>query len=274
MKASPPKIFGIASGKGGVGKTTLAVNIALLLAQAGQDTLLLDADTGLANTQILLGLMAPFNLGHVLLGERTIEEALLPVASHLDLITGASGVRHLGSLRAMEATAIVRALSSLQKHYDYVVVDIAAGISDAVMTFLEACQYPLIVLKDEPAAISDAYSIVKIFAEDLPLDAVHLIPNSMTDKASGERLHFQFNQICERFLGQSIGLAGVITQDALVPMSHRQKKPLIQLAPQGPASRDLVSLSRKLMELPPGPVHGGTQFFVERLLSSPATPAH
>lgn len=266
---SIPRVFGIASGKGGVGKTTLAVNIAVSLADAGHSTLLLDGDLGLANSQILLGVPPPLTIRQAINGERSIDEIALEVLPNLDLIAGTSGNRLMGSLNSVETAAIVRSLSGLSKHYDFLIVDIAAGISEAVMTLLEACQYPLIAIRDEPAAIADAYGLIKIFSEDMPQRALHLIANDVQDSAAGEQLHAQFNQVCERFLNRSVGLAGVVVHDERIRLSNRRKMPVVRMAPDSRGACEIKALAKRLQQMPPADIHGGIQFFLERLVQRP-----
>lgn len=261
-----PRVFGIASGKGGVGKTTLAVNIAVSLADAGHSTLLLDGDLGLANSQILLGVPPQLTISQALSGQRPIDEVALEVMPNLDLIAGTSGNRLMGSLNGVEVTAIIRTLSALTKPYEFMIVDIAAGISEAVITFLQACQYPLIAVRDEPAAIADAYGLIKVFSGDIPPRPVHLIANGMADHEAGELLHRQFNQVCERFLGQSVGLAGVVTHDEQIRISNKRKTPLVHMAPSSQSAKDIRQLAESLKRMPPMDAHGGTQFFLERLV--------
>lgn len=275
MSFTAPKIVGIASGKGGVGKTTLAVNLACSLAASGQKVLLLDADMGLANSQILLGVGTPRNIGHVIAGENTLADILVDAGPNLQLVPGASGAKRLGSLRETEVHAIINSFSSLETPVDYLIVDIAAGISQTVLAFLKACQYQVIVIRDEPASVADAYGIIKTMMEDMPLDTVHLLPNMMPDHASGTLLHARFNAVCTRFLGQPVGLAGVIRSDAaVVQESYKTKKPFAKTAPDSEISKDIRALGKFLGELPIRPPHGGIEFFSDRMVGTQSRQRH
>lgn len=261
-----PKVFGIASGKGGVGKTTIAVNLAVTLSEWGYRTLLLDADTGLSNTHILLGKTVPFNLSHVFEGFLGIEDVVSEVNPFLDLITGTSGIRRMGSLEEEDVAAIVHAVSDLDRPYEIVIVDISAGLSSSVLAFLKACAQQLIVLRDEPAAIADAYGVIKVLASESSLDSVHLIANAVSTQSEGERLHRQFSEVCERFLQHSVDLAGIVSRDPQVSLSQRRKQPLVTMDPGAIASQDIQRIGRWMVKLPHHPPHGGIQFFVDRLV--------
>ena len=209
-----PRVIGVASGKGGVGKTSIAVTLATLFAEEGRRTLLLDADMGLANSQILLGCSVPRHMGHVLEGKAPLEDILVEVQPNLHLVPGASGVKTLGALDETMTHHVIRAFSSLDRPVDVMIVDIAAGISPSVLTFLKACQQQLIVMKDEFSSIADAYGLVKVLAEDLPLAGMALVPNGVESQGAGERLHAHFSSVCERFFGQGIPLGGAFARIA------------------------------------------------------------
>ena len=146
------QIIGIASGKGGVGKTTVSVNLAVMLASMGKKVMLFDADLGLANAQLALGCRTPFNFSHVLSGEKTVKEIIIEGPMGVKLVPGASGIQHMASLNEVETASIIQAFSDIEEELDYFIVDLAAGLSDTVMAFLRACQHRFIVLKNEPSS--------------------------------------------------------------------------------------------------------------------------
>lgn len=266
MTHTSPRTIGIASGKGGVGKTTLAVNVASAMAALGRRVVLLDADLGLANSQILLGLNTPLTISQVLQGECALEDILVRAGPHLTLIPGASGSRKLGSLQHQELSTIIQAVSSLAQPVDELIVDIASGLSTTVITTLRACQHRCIVIRDEPASIADAYGMIKVMAEDGPLDSVYLLPNMMRDHAAGLSLHQRFNKVCMLFLNQPVKLAGVITDDQdRVRASHRRRIPFVNEAPGSLISRNVEAFAQFLLAQPERPAHGGMEFFAERL---------
>jgi flagellar biosynthesis protein FlhG len=134
------QVIGIASGKGGVGKTTVSINLATALVQRGHKVMLLDADLGLANAQIAMGAHAPFNIGHVLRGEKNLEEVIVTTAQGVRLVPGASGLRDMAALDPVQIATIVQSFDSLREAVDFLIVDVAAGISPSVLDFMSACQ--------------------------------------------------------------------------------------------------------------------------------------
>ena len=150
MNQKQPEVIGIASGKGGVGKTTVSVNLAIALANSGKKVFLFDADLGLANAQIAMGLRTEFNFSHVLSGEKKLKDILLRHQSGVTLVPGASGVQQRAALGQIETAAIIQAFSELNDDMDYLIIDMAAGISPSVLTLLGACHRKFGVVIDEP----------------------------------------------------------------------------------------------------------------------------
>ena len=179
------EVIGIASGKGGVGKTTLSSNLAVALSMMGKQVMLLDADLGLANAQIALGCQTQYNLSHVIAGEKSLKEVIVTSRQGVKLVPGASGVHQMAAISAPVTAGIVQAFSELDDEIDYLIVDTAAGIAPSVLAFMEACQRRFIVVKDEPSSIADAYGIIKVMTRDLELDEIYLIPNMVESQAAG-----------------------------------------------------------------------------------------
>ena len=266
--SSKPEVIGIASGKGGVGKTTVSVNLAVALAAQGKRVLLFDADLGLANAQIALGHRAPFNMSHVISGEKSLADIVTTTAQGVRLIPGGSGLLDMAALGHKEAAGVVQAFSELEEDLDYLIVDIAAGISPQVMTFMRAVQRRLIVVRDEPSSIADAYGTIKVLAQEGAADQIYLVPNMVDSQAAGEMLFKRIQDVSLRFLGQPLHYLGSIEADEMVLTSLRQHKPLVALAPGSLASRNFRALANEIGQLSPleGSL-GGLSFFIERQLS-------
>ena len=266
LNKRPTQIIGIASGKGGVGKTTVSVNLAVMLASLGKKVMIFDADLGLANAQLALGCRIPFNFSHVLSGEKTLDEIIVEGPSGVKLVPGASGMQHMASLNEAETAGIIQSFSDVDEDLDYFIVDLAAGLSDTVMTFMRACQHRFIVLKNEPSSIADAYGTIKVMIQEHQLDNISLIPNGVASQNEGERLYGSINSVIQNFLGSRVDYLHSITQDEMVLRSIKAGQPLVSFAPSSIASRDFRALAKVVTSLESDiPMNGGLQFFVERL---------
>ena len=262
------QIIGIASGKGGVGKTTVSANLAIALASLGKKGMIFDADLGLANAQLALGCRAPYNFSHVLSGEKTLKEIIVEGPMGVRLVPGASGIQHMASLSQAETAGIIQSFSEIEEDLDYFIVDLAAGLSDTVMTFLSACQHRFIVLKNEPSSIADAYATIKVMIQDYGLESISLIPNSVSSQAEGERLFGSINSVIQNFLGRQVNYLHSIAEDEMVLRSIKTSQPLLTYAPASTATRNFVALAKSVMEIESDlSLTGGMQFFVERLAS-------
>jgi flagellar biosynthesis protein FlhG len=265
-KSTTTQIIGIASGKGGVGKTTVSVNLAVMLASMGKKVMVFDADLGLANAQLAMGCRTPYNFSHVLAGEKTVKEIIIEGPMGVKLVPGASGIQHMASLSQVETAGIIQAFSDIEEDLDYFIVDLAAGLSDTVMTFLRACQHRFIVLKNEPSSIADAYGTVKVMIQDYQLNNIGLIPNGVFSQDEGERLYGSINSVIQNFLGSRVDYLHSITQDEMVLRAIKASQPLVNFAPSSIASRDFRALSKVVTNLDKNvSMSGGLQFFIERL---------
>ena len=240
-------VIGIASGKGGVGKTSTAVNLAVGLTLRGHKVMLFDADMGLANAQLTLGCPTEFNFGHVLSGEKTLEEIIVTTRQGIRLVPGASGVQKLASLSPLEASA--------------------AGISNSVLTFMQASQRRLIVLRDEPSSIADAYGTIKVLINDCKLDEIYVVPNMVDSQAAGQLLYKRINEVCKKFLGRPVKYLHSITNDEHMLTAARNYQSVLEYAPGGNAARDFRKLAESVAAMSgTTTANGGVQFFFERMI--------
>jgi flagellar biosynthesis protein FlhG len=263
-----PQVIGIASGKGGVGKTTVSINLAVALAMRGHKVMLLDADMGLANAQIALGAHAPLNISHVLKGTHTLEEVAVSTAQGVRLIPGASGLRDMAALGADQVASVVRAFDQLSEPVDYFLVDVAAGLAPSVLEFMAACERRLVVVTDQPSSIADAYALIKVMSTEMDLDEIYLLPNMVEDADAGRQLYRRLNDVCNRFLGITVKYLHAVEADELVLTALRKYQPVLDHAPGSSASRDFRQLAERVEQLPAlEQASGRIQFFMDRKFS-------
>ena len=265
-KVHSTQVIGIASGKGGVGKTTVAANLAVSLAALGKRVMVFDADLGLANAQLALGCRAKYNFSHVLSGKKTVQEIIVEGPLGVQLVPGSSGIQRMASLSIVETAGIIQSFSEIEGNLDYLIVDLAAGLSDTVMTFLGACQHRFIIVKDDPSSIADAYATIKVMTQDYKLDNISIISNCMNSQAAGDRLYQGITSVIQRFLGGQVAHLGTIREDEMVLRSIKASKPLLQFSPSSAATRDFELLAKTVTKLTANAsISGGLQFFLERL---------
>jgi flagellar biosynthesis protein FlhG len=261
------EVIGIASGKGGAGKTTVSVSLALALKEMGFRVMLFDADLGLTNAPILLGTRCPFNISHVVSGEKTLADIAVTTSQNLRLISGASGNQTLASMTALDIAQLVQSFSDLEEEIDYLIVDMAAGIAPSVMTLLAACHRRFIVMRNDPSSIADAYGTIKVLMEDELIDEIYLLPNAVKNQLAGEKLFQRINRVCAKFLVHTVRYAGTVEHDDLIQDAHMHLQPLMMFAPTSQAAKNFRKLAQAVSALPPvETLSGGVQFFVNRWL--------
>lgn len=177
VQPTPVRVIAVTGGKGGVGKTNISVNLAVSMAEMGRRVMLLDADLGLANIDVVLGLHPQYDLSHVLSGERSLEEVVLQGPAGIRVVPGASGVQQMAELSAAEHAGLIRAFSDVGNDLDVLIIDTAAGISDTVVSFSRAAQELIVVVCDEPASITDAYAMIKLLNREYGLDRFRILAN-------------------------------------------------------------------------------------------------
>lgn len=265
----PVRVIAVASGKGGVGKTNVSVNLGVSLSKLGNRVLLMDADMGLANVDIMLGLQTKYNLSHVLDGAKTLHEVIVEGPGGLKIIPAASGVRRMAQLNAMENAGIINAFSELSGDIDILIVDTAAGIADSVVSFCRAAQEVVVVVTDEPASITDAYALVKVLSRDYQLTQFRLLANMSRSPAHGKQLYEKFAKVCEQFLDVSIDYLGTVPFDHDLREAVQKQIPVTIYKPNSLAAQSFKGMAQQIERWPiPRGVTGYLQFFVENLFNS------
>jgi flagellar biosynthesis protein FlhG len=263
----PVRVIAVTSGKGGVGKTNLSVNMSVALAQMGRRTILMDADMGLANVDILLGLSPKFNLSHVLKGEKTLNEVMLSGPGGLKIIPASSGVQRMSELSTIEQAGLIRAFSELDRQLDVLIVDTAAGISASVVNFARACQEILVVVCDEPTSLTDAYAYIKLLNRDYGLNNFHIIANMVQSPQHGQTLFNKLTKVTDRYLDVNLQYAGSVPMDDYLRKAVQKQTPVVEAFPQSKAALAFKNLARKIDQWPVKSQAGGyLEFFVERMI--------
>ena len=263
----PVKVIAISSGKGGVGKTNVSVNLGTQLSQLGRQVMLFDADLGLANIDVQLGLTPKYNLSHVIDGKCTLEEVLVEGPAGMKIVPAASGIQRMAELSRAEHVGLIRGFSELNHDLDYLLVDTAAGISDGVVSFARAAREVLVVVCDEPSSITDAYALIKVLNVDYEVQRFHLVANRVRSPREGEELFLKLSRVCNKFLDATVDFAGAIPEDDLLRRAVQRQKPVSLAYPGSPASRAFEQLARRVERWPlPSAAEGHLEFFVERLI--------
>lgn len=240
------RTIAITSGKGGVGKTNVAVNLSLALAQAGHKTLLVDVDLGLANADILLNIVPRYNLSHVISGKKEIGEITMNINSHLDVIAGASGVDRLANLRDEERSRLISGFTGLQHTYQYILFDTGAGISGNTMSFLTASDAVILVTVPEPPAIVDAYAVIKMLTMREAVGDLYLVVNRVRDKAEADRVANGLTSVANKFLNAYVETLGFLVEDAAVGTAVRNKRPFYSATPHAAVSQGLRQIRDRI----------------------------
>jgi len=264
----PVRVVGVSSGKGGAGKTNVCVNLGVALARLGQRVTLLDADLGLANVDVLLGLKPTHTLEHVLNGECGLEDVLVATPSGLRIVPAASGVREMAALGAQGQAAIISAFGALSGTMDTLLVDTAAGISSDVLGFLAATQEVMVVVCNEPTSITDGYALIKVLNRTHGIDRFRIVANMVVQGERGQTVFEKLRRVTDRFLDVCLDYAGAIPMDPQLRKAVSRQRAVVDAFPSSDSARAFDALARRLetWPLPTGP-RGHLEFFLENLVA-------
>ncbi len=263
----PVQVIAVSSGKGGVGKTNVSVNLSLAMVEMGQKVLLMDADLGLANVDLLLGLHSQYNLSHVITGERSLEEVVVDGPEGLKIIPAASGMQMMSELSPAEHAGVIRSFSDLNIPIDTLVIDTAAGISDGVISFVKASNEVIVVVCNEPTSLTDAYALIKVMSEDHGVYKFNILANSVRDPHEGLKLFKKLTRVTDHYLDVTLSFMGAVPYDEYLVKAVKKQKAVLQSYPQSPAAIAFRKIAKEVIAWPlPKSASGHLEFFVERLI--------
>lgn len=268
QQGKPVKVIAVSAGKGGVGKSNVSVNLAISLAKKQHKVLLLDADLGLANIDIMLGLHARHNLSHVMQGICHLSDIVLTGPEDIKLVPASSGTDYMSQLSPAEHAGIINAFNELTEEFDYMIIDTAAGISDTVLSFTRSSQELIVVVCDEPTSLTDAYALIKVMNKRFAWTHFHILANMVRSAKDGRELFNKLNKVAEQFLDVTMDLVGCVPFDEHVHEAVKKQKPVVELYPDASASKAIMSLADKVDTWSFAKELGGnTSFFMERLVN-------
>ena len=268
-RARPIQVMAVTSGKGGVGKTNISVNLALAMTYADKEVMLMDADLGLANVDVLLGLHPMYNLSHVISGEQPLEDAVVKGPGNLKIIPAASGIQEMARLSRDKHAALIRAFSDLGHGLDVLIVDTAAGIADSVIDFTTAAHEIIVVVCDEPASITDAYALIKVLSRDYGRHRFRVLVNLTDNSRQGKALYLKLLKVTDKFLDVCLDFMGAIPRDSFLLKAVQHQRAVVDVYPASQSAMAFKSLAKKADKWPrPDHASGRLEFFVERLIQT------
>jgi flagellar biosynthesis protein FlhG len=265
------QVIAVSSGKGGVGKTNVVANLAVALAKSGKRVLVLDADLGLANLDVLLGLVPRYTMEDVLAGSRSLDDILLPGPAGIQVLPASSGVQALTSLTETQQVLIQDQLAQMSSNADVLLIDTAAGISPTVTFFASSAHETLIVLSPEPTSLTDAYALIKILARQYRERRFKVLVNQAKHPREAAEVFRKLDVAVDRFLHVAVDYVGSIPQDDYVPLAVLQQKAVAEVFPESPAAVAFAKLAKQVLQWPaPSLPKGSVQLLWQRWVQTTA----
>ena len=242
------RVITITSGKGGVGKSNYAVNLAIALTELKQKVILLDADLGLANIDVIFGINPVFNLAHVIAGEKTVSQIICEGPKGLKIIPGGSGMHELANLNEWQINSFLLKLSHLEGIADFFLIDTAAGLSKAVLSFALSADEVMVITTNEPTALTDAYGLIKTIRQQRYSGKISLVVNRVTSTADAVVVYNKLKTAISRFLKYPVEYLGAIREDPRVGEAVKEQQPFIIRFPLCEASKDIHAIAARLTD--------------------------
>ena len=260
------QVIAVTGGKGGVGKTNVAVNLASALSKAGKDVLLLDADLGMANVDVVMGLHIEFTLADVVSGNKTVEEIVVKSECGVRVIPAASGIPLMAELTSEMRASLIHGISSQIDPPDILIVDTGAGIDETVQTFVSACQQAIVVVCDEPASLTDAYALIKVLRLKKNYKEFQVVVNNTERAIQAKQLFERLSLVTEKHLDTRLSYLGQVPQDRYLRRAVQERRPLVTAYPRSPAALAITEMAGRILEGGTERGTSGLTFFFEQLL--------
>ncbi len=241
------RVVAITSGKGGVGKTNIAANLTYLLATQGKQALLLDADVGLANVDVILGITPQYNLCHILRGEKNIDETIVKGPGGMMILPAASGIQEMTDLSRGQKLTLLDTLDGFEKQLDFMVIDTGAGIAGNVIYFNMCADEIIVVVSPEPTSLTDAYALIKVLYQRQAVRRFMILVNMVRDGREAKAVHQRLSNAVDHFLNLTVEYLGFIPFDENVRRSVKEQRLIVELFPTSAASRHIIDITHKIL---------------------------
>jgi flagellar biosynthesis protein FlhG len=237
----------VTSGKGGVGKSNFALNCAVALALMRQKVLLIDADTNLANLDILIGMNTRFNLSDVIAGEKFMREIIMPGPGGIDILPGSSGVLEMLELDLQVQRRLVETFSELEQEYNFILIDTGAGLTPSILSYVSAADEVALITNQEPTSIADAYAMIKVVTHRNPTLPIRLMVNLAPSQEAALDVYDRINLVAQNYLNLPVEFLGYMPRDPNVPAAVARQAPFVLAYPRTPASVAIRMMARQLL---------------------------
>lgn len=263
------QVIAVTGGKGGVGKTTVAVNLSLALAELGRRVVLLDGNLGLANIDALLGLAPQYTLADLIEGRCELSDVLVRGPGGVQIVPAASGIRSMVHLSPAQHAGLIQAFSEIGDSVDVLVIDTAAGIGASVVSFVRAAQEVLLVVCDEPTSITDAYALIKLLNRDYGMNHFRVLANMAQSPQEGRNLFAKLTKVTERFLDVTLQYVGAVPYDENVRKAVQNQRAIYENFPRSKSAQAFQAIALKVDAWPlPGDPRGHVEFFLEQRIKN------